>query len=353
MNKYYRIKDIADLAGVSTGTVDRILHNRGKVSEEARRKVEAVLKKIDYQPNLIARSLALNKTYRVFVVIPSFAEGEYWGKFYEGVSQAEHELQAYHIEVVCVGFDQYNPASFDAVIGQLETAEPQGVVIATLFREPVLRLAARLDERQIPYVLVDAYIEHTGCLTYYGTHSYHSGYLSGRLLAEQLCPEEAMAVFRIQRKTGWNSTQGENREKGFRAYMKDEGKGRKIEVVSILADDKEANRKTLDAFFEQHPSVAGGVIFNSRAHLLGDYLSERPCAKPFKLIGFDGVEANIYYLKKGLVTHLIAQRPEVQGLNCIKALFRYLVMEVAPERINYMPMDILVKENIDYYNNYI
>ena len=63
MGKTYRIKDIAEMSGVSTGTVDRILHNRGKVSEEAQKKVEKVLKEIDYHPNLIARSLALKKNY--------------------------------------------------------------------------------------------------------------------------------------------------------------------------------------------------------------------------------------------------------------------------------------------------
>ena len=50
----YRIKDIAIMSGVSTGTVDRIIHNRGKVSEEARGKVEEVLKKVDYKPNIVA-----------------------------------------------------------------------------------------------------------------------------------------------------------------------------------------------------------------------------------------------------------------------------------------------------------
>ena len=46
MGKTYRIKDIAEMSGVSTGTVDRILHNRGKVSEEAQKKVEKVLKEM-------------------------------------------------------------------------------------------------------------------------------------------------------------------------------------------------------------------------------------------------------------------------------------------------------------------
>lgn len=353
MNKHYRIKDIADLSGVSTGTVDRFLHNRGKVSEEARRKIEAVLKEIDYQPNLIARSLALKKNYRLAVVIPSFTEGEYWEKFCQGIDRAEQELLGYHIEVICLGFDQYNPASFELLIDQLATTDCQGVVIATLFREPVLRLTAKLDDRKIPYILVDAYIENTHCLAYYGTHSYHSGYLSGRLLAEQLGPDKEMAVFRIQRNTGWTSTQGENREKGFRDYMEADGEGRSIHVVSIVAEENEANRKKLDAFFEAHPAVGGGVIFNSRAHLVADYFCRRQAGKPFRLIGYDGVAANIPYLKNGLITHLIAQRPEVQGMNCIKALFRYLVMGIRPERVNYMPLDILVKENIDYYHNYI
>ena len=49
MGKTYRIKDIAEMSGVSTGTVDPILHNRGKVSEEAQKKVEKVLKEIGYE----------------------------------------------------------------------------------------------------------------------------------------------------------------------------------------------------------------------------------------------------------------------------------------------------------------
>lgn len=49
MKKNYRIKDIAEMSGVSTGTVDRILHKRGKVSTEAREKIEKILKEIDYR----------------------------------------------------------------------------------------------------------------------------------------------------------------------------------------------------------------------------------------------------------------------------------------------------------------
>lgn len=72
MNKNYRIKDIAELSGVSTGTVDRILHERGKVSEDSTEKGGENLKEIDYQPNLIARSLALKKKYHFICLDPFF-----------------------------------------------------------------------------------------------------------------------------------------------------------------------------------------------------------------------------------------------------------------------------------------
>ena len=58
-----RIKDIAEKSGVSIGTVDRVLHNRPNVSAKSRKKVEDVLKEINYRPNLYASVLASKKKY--------------------------------------------------------------------------------------------------------------------------------------------------------------------------------------------------------------------------------------------------------------------------------------------------
>lgn len=353
MSKNYRIKDIAELSGVSTGTVDRILHNRGKVSEEARKKVEKVLKEIDYQPNLIARSLALKKTYRFLVLIPFHAEGEYWSIFCQGIEKAQQELFSYNVEVERLYFNQYDKHSFDALLPQIEQQDCQGVVIATLFKDSVLKLTAGLDEKEIPYVLVDAYIDQTRCIAYYGTHSFDSGYIAGKLMFEQIRPGDDLAIFRFIRKGDVYSTQVQKREEGFRQSLANHSFQGKIRSVSIYADDPAANQKILDAFFEQYASIRAGIIFNSRAHLLGEYFKKRMSPYPFKLIGYDVIEANIRCLNEGYITHLIAQRPEVQGVNSIKALFRHLILKEKTPLINYMPIDILMKENIAYYNNYI
>lgn len=73
-----RIKDIARLANVSVGTVDRVLHGRSGVSEASRKRVEEILKQLDYQPNMYASALASNKKYTFACLLPKHLEGEYW-----------------------------------------------------------------------------------------------------------------------------------------------------------------------------------------------------------------------------------------------------------------------------------
>lgn len=353
MGKTYRIKDIAELSGVSTGTVDRILHHRGKVSEEAQKKVEQVLKEIDYHPNLIARSLALKKNYHFITLTPSFAEGEYWAKLCQGIDKAEQELFSYNVEIERIYFNQYDKSSFDSLIPQIESSDCQGVIIATLFKDSVLQLTKQLDKLEIPYILIDAFIEETRCLAYYGTNSYDSGYIAGRLLFEQIQPTDNMAIFRFIRKGELQITQVMKREEGFRDYLTEKGFLGRIYPVQLRADEPKENQIILDTFFDTHEEVQAGIIFNSRAHLLGDYFKQHKTNNSFKLIGYDVIDANVEYLKNEYISHLIAQRPEVQGFNCVRALFRHLVLNEKVEQINYMPIDILIKENIKYYNNYI
>jgi Transcriptional regulators len=341
------------MAGVSTGTVDRILHSRGKVSSDAREKVEIVLKEIDYQPNKIARSLALKKEHHIITLTPCFKEGEYWDSLSKGIDVAEKELLNYNVTVERWYFDQYDKNSFDSLIPRFKEVDCQGVVIATLFRESALVLIKQLDELSIPYVLIDAYIEDTNSIAYYGTPSYNSGRIAGRLLLGQANTGDDIVIFRFYRVNDVLSTQVQMRENGFRDYLSEMDYKGKVHVVKIHSDDVDNNKSLLDSFFQENPDVGLGVIFNSRAYLLGDYITENQQHRFFRLVGYDAIQANINYLKENLITHLIAQRPEVQGLNCIKALFRHLVLQEENTAVNYMPLDVLMKENIDFYNNYI
>ena len=80
------IKDIAARAGVSTGTVDRVLHNRPNVSKAALEKVNKALEEMDYRPNMYASALAYNKEYTFYCVLPKHEQEAYWDEIEEGAT---------------------------------------------------------------------------------------------------------------------------------------------------------------------------------------------------------------------------------------------------------------------------
>ena len=121
-----------------------------------------------------------------------------------------------------------------------------------------------------------------------------------------------------------------------------------IADVSILTVYIAANEEVLDAFFSGHPKATLGVVFNSRVYQVADYLQKKNL-KLDALVGYDLLQKNVEYLKNGEVNYLIGQRPGLQGYCGIKALCNHVVFKKPVTAVKYMPIDILMKENIDFY----
>jgi LacI family transcriptional regulator len=82
---------------------------------------------------------------------------------------------------------------------------------------------------------------------------------------------------------------------------------------------------------------------------LGEYFDAHKTKVPIT-IGYDLVEHNVTHLKKGNLTYLISQKPEEQAYKAIWALFNNLVSKKEVNKTNYSSIDIIIKENYDYYN---
>ena len=86
------IAEIAKLANVSIGTVDRVLHKRGRVAPETIQKVMALVDDYGYQPDTFARNLKLSKEFRIGVLLPLLhSEYGYWNLIYDGILKAAKE----------------------------------------------------------------------------------------------------------------------------------------------------------------------------------------------------------------------------------------------------------------------
>lgn len=64
------IKEIAELAGVSSATVSRILNNNGRFSAETKERVLEIIRKSNYRTNVVAKSLRTNKSKTIGVIVP-------------------------------------------------------------------------------------------------------------------------------------------------------------------------------------------------------------------------------------------------------------------------------------------
>ena len=87
-NSIITISDVARAAGVTNGTVDRVLHERGEVSKKTMEKVLRVIEELGYQPNVYASMLAKNKSHRIAVLLPKYRNGEFWELSHIGVEKA-------------------------------------------------------------------------------------------------------------------------------------------------------------------------------------------------------------------------------------------------------------------------
>lgn len=349
MAERIRIIDIAKKAGVSAGTVDRVLHNRPNVSPKSRAKVEKVLKEQNYQPNIYASALAYNRSYDFCVLIPRHEQVAYWEEVEQGARTAVDTRKDFNITVDIEYYDRFDNDSFLSVADKIIESEPDGVVLVPVELEVTRQITDKLHAKSIPFVLLDSYMPDLKPLAFFGQDSFSSGYFAARMLMLIASKEKEILLMKITKNGRVVSKQQDNREVGFRHYMKDH-----FPLVKILNLELPFNgtRQQYDHifedFFSKHPEIHHCITLGSKAHVLGDFLL-RTNRRDVQIMGYDMVKKNAKCLKEGSISFLIAQHAYQQGYACIDALFKAIVLKVKIQPVNYMPIELLTPENVDFY----
>ena len=344
-----RIKDIAKRAGVSVGTVDRVLHDRPNVSSKALEKVKKALEEMDYRPNMYASALAYNKSYNFYVVLPKHEQEAYWDEIEEGAQACAEFRRDFGINLKFVYYERFNNAAFTRMVREFLTAKIDGVVIVPTTLEQTSRFTEKLTDQQIPYVLLDSYMPDLKPLSFFGQDSFASGYFAAKMLMLIAGKEKEIALMKQTRNGKMASKQQANRETGFRHYMVDHFPDIKITEVDLPLDEEHKEYDNiLESFFKQHPLVHHCITFNSKAHLVGEFL-QRTNRRNIQIMGYDMVPKNEVCIRNGSISFLIAQHAYQQGYSSVDALYNAIVMKRAVNPVNYMPIEILTKENVDFY----
>lgn len=345
-----RIKDIAEQAGVSVGTVDRILHNRPNVSAVARKKVEDVLEKINYKPNMYASALAYNKEYIFYVIMPKHSSEAYWAEIEEGVQKACEHRSDFNIETKILYYSRYDADDFMKQCNICIDAQPSAVVLVPSQVDITKMFAEKLHEQNIPLMLLDSYLPELNPLSFFGQDSFSSGYFAAKMLMLLARNDKQIMMMKQMKNGRVSSRQQENREIGFRNYMR--AHYPEVEILELdlpLDVEREKYSEMLEEFFDSHPEVHNCITFASKAYLVGEFLSFTK-RRDVKIMGYDMVPKNAACLRQGSISFLIAQHAFMQGFHCIDALFKHIVLKQEVKLVNYMPIELLSKENVDFYH---
>jgi len=347
--KRITIQDIARHAKVSAGTVDRVIHNRGKVSDDKRKKVEEAVRELDFNPNLLARALAMKNQFAVCSLFPqSFPENEYWHLPKLGAEQAAEGLKDFGFFLDTFYYSLFDESSFIEQANKIIELAPDGVILAPLFIKESILFVQKLEEADIPYVFIDATIPNQKNISYIGPDAERSGFVAAKLLRSTLQTGDPVLVLNIV-KGMENSATHTQIEKGFRDYFEKNliSAENPINTLVINSTDESVISQELTKFYIKNPNIKGAFVTTSKAHVVAGF--HRKHDLNIRLIGFDLVDGNINCLREGSIDWIISQRPIQQGARAVKTLFDLLIHKAEPKPVQYVPLDIIIHENLDFY----
>ncbi|MEK6795335.1 MAG: LacI family DNA-binding transcriptional regulator [Spirochaetota bacterium] len=334
------VKDIARRARVSIGTVDRVLHKRGRAAKSTIVKVMKAAKEMDYQPNIFARNLSLAKKLRFGVVMPRSAQnGGYWKLADRGLLDAGKEFAPFSVSTAAFRYDRYSRTSFEKAMRSAAEECPDGLLAAVVDPSAGIPLLTDIMSR-IPVVLFDSYIPDVSPIAFIGQDSYQSGVLSGKLMSLAAGDGEIVAVQPVA-----DDHHISDRIRGFADRM-----GGPSRIIVEPLDGNAEDDAAVKALFLRHPDAKGFFVASADVHRFATYAAAAGGKRERTFIGYDLTEVNRMHVETGMIDFIIDQKPDVQVRNGLTLLYRSVALKTPPEADRMlMPLDIITKENVRYY----
>lgn len=334
-------KEIAELAGVSRGTVDRVLNNRSEVNPEIQERVMKIANMLNYKPNRAAKSLVLQQKNLKFGCLIVQSENPFFKELIDGIEHKAKELESYRIQVLI----QRSPLSANKLIemiNELLAMNINGLIIQPSMEKVVADKLKMVADMHIPIVTLngDSFgFEHS----YVGCDFYICGKTAANLL--DLITGGTCKIGVI---TGYhNASSHADRTNGFKDYILERPNMQIVTTVENRDDDFISYNKT-EEMLRNHPEInalfisAGGVYGACRA------IKMNPDFHRIRVVSFDDVPTTKDLVKDGTISGTICQQPFRQGELALDVLFDHFLDPTKPKKSKiFTDIQIKLKSNID------
>ncbi len=319
------IKKIAEISGVSRGTVDRVLNNRGKVSEAVERKVRETAQRLGYTPNMAGKALSIKKKE---IVIGSVLPSEGNPFFYEimrGMIVAANELSDYGVRLEIKKMRGYDPEKQERLIDEF-SKRIDILLITPVDDDRIREKIDALAECGVPTITLNSDICDSKRVCYVGSDYFKGGEIACGMLAMATGGRANLGIIMGSSKVLGHS----QRLDGFMKILRQRFPDIRVTGTTETEDDDiiafDRTRKLLERYPQTNALfiVAAGVYGACRAVI------DNGVDKDICVVTFDDVPSTVEMMERGLVRATICQQPFTQGYEAVKIAFDYYLGKKVP-----------------------
>lgn len=336
------IRQIAELSGVSRGTVDRVLNNRGRVNPETERLIRNVAKELGYQPNVAGKALAAIKKNFIIGIILSSEGNEFFDDVISGMEQAEKEAAAYGIQVIMKTMKGYD---VDVQLSLMRELEPfiHILIIQPINYDSIVNEIRKLTQQGIRVITINNDIENSDRLCYIGSDYFKSGRIACGCLGLLTGGKANVGIA-----TGSVKILGHNqRILGFNSVL--EKKYKELIIADIIEtndDDLQGYEETLK-MLKKYPQINAIYIVAAGAAGVCRAVTELGKQDRMEIVASDNTPAVKGLIEKGIIKATICQQPYLQGYQALMIAVEFLIYGTAPKQEhNIISSEIKIPENL-------
>ncbi|MEI6101228.1 MAG: LacI family DNA-binding transcriptional regulator, partial [Eubacteriales bacterium] len=176
------VKDIAHAAGVSRGTVDRVLHNRSGVSAQTRQSVLAAVDACNFKPNTVAKALATQRSPKTVDVIVAPTFNPFVDEILEGIRQAEREYADYGLSVRVHALQSFDRNEQLDLLANIMQQGCDGLALVPVASTAIANAVNNISEAGVPVVVYNSDLPDAKYICFVGQNQFKGGQTAGALM---------------------------------------------------------------------------------------------------------------------------------------------------------------------------
>lgn len=344
------IKDVARISGVSIGTVDRVLHDRGRVSSKNKEAVFQAVEELNYRPSQIARALVARKNPLILGITYPMVDRDFWQEAQAGIAYAGSKLEAFGVKLIVDSFPVYRIKEQIASIDRLLAQGVNGIVLTAVDDSSSDKIDQHIPVN-IPYATVINDTVGSRRTFFVGPDDFALGRLTAKLVSLYVPHKCHVAI--LSPNASFTGTQ--QRISGFLSKVNQDGLDVHVQrIVPVDSDDSAAivyhniYQSALECM-KNHSGLNAIYVTNGLIEQVAAAVEDTGKKGEILLFGHEYTTNMHRYIEEGIIAASLYQKPASEWYKAISMLYEFLTgARTITHPIHSTECSIIMKETLPF-----